>query len=139
MTNKGFKKILKVKIQLDIESWARKDHFNFFKQFEEPFFGVCVDVDCTRSYLKCKSEDISFFLYYLHKSLVAANRIEPFRYRIENDNVLIYDKVHASPTINRPDGTFGFAYIDYHEDFQKFYLDAQNEIESIRNGKGLKL
>lgn len=126
-----------MKTQLDIESWVRKDHFNFFKQFEEPFFGVCVDIDCTSSYLKCKEEGISFFLYYLHKSLVAANKIEPFRYRIENDNVLIYEKVHASPTINRLNGTFGFAYIDYHDDFQMFYANAKKEIEKVQNGQGL--
>jgi len=126
-----------MKSQLDIEGWARKDHFKFFKQFEEPFFGVCVEIDCTNSYIKCKKEGTSFFLYYLHKSLVAANKIEPFRYRINNDDVLIYDKVHASPTINRPDGTFGFAYIDYHEDFQTFYLEAKKEIEKVQNGQGL--
>lgn len=126
-----------MKTKLDIESWARKDHFNFFKQFEEPFFGVCVDIDCTNAYKKCKGEGISFFLYYLHKSLVAANRVEPFRYRIEGDNVFIYDNVHASPTINRPDGTFGFAYMDYFEDFNEFYSEAKKEIERVQSSTGL--
>jgi len=126
-----------MKTLLDIENWARHDHFKFFKQFEEPFFGICVDIDCTKSYAKCKNEGFSFFLFYLHKSLVAANKIEPFRYRIENENVFIYDKVHASPTINRPDGTFGFAYIDYYENFQKFNAEAKKEIEKVQNSKGL--
>lgn len=126
-----------MKTQLDIEKWTRKDHFKFFKQFEEPFFGICIEIDCTRSYAKCKDEGISFFLYYLHKALVAANRTEPFRYRIEGENVFIYDEVHASPTINRPDGTFGFAYMDYNEDFQAFYADAKKEIEKVQSSHGL--
>jgi len=126
-----------MKTQLLIENWERKDHFKFFKQFEEPFFGVCVEIDCTKSYLRCKNEGISFFLYYLHKSLVAANKIETFRYRIEDDNVFIYDKVNASPTINRPDGTFGFSYMEYFEDFQEFYREAKKEIEKVQNSVGL--
>lgn len=67
---------------VDIDTWERKDHYQFFKQFEEPFFGVCVQVDVTRAYLKAKEQGGSFFLYYLYQSLVAANSIESFRYRI---------------------------------------------------------
>ena len=25
---------------IDIEKWSRKDHFLFFRKFEEPFFGI---------------------------------------------------------------------------------------------------
>lgn len=126
-----------MKTLLEIDNWVRKDHFKFFKQFDEPFFGICVDIDCTNAYAKCKEEKISFFLYYLHKSLVAANRIEPFRYRIEENSVFIYDRVDASPTINRPDGTFGFAYMDYYEDFNEFNREAKEEIEKVQNSHGL--
>lgn len=122
---------------IDIESWARKDHFRFFSQFEEPFFGVCVAVDCTRAYSKSKEDKTSFFLSYLHKSLLAANRTEPFRYRISEGQVFVYDAINASPTINRPDGTFGFAYIEFCEDFAQFQARAQKEIERIQNSSGL--
>jgi chloramphenicol O-acetyltransferase type A len=126
-----------MKEELDIDEWARKDHFHFFNQFDEPFFGVCVDIDCTRAYKKCKNKNISFFLYYLHKVLIAANTVEPFRYRIEDNKVYKFDKVHASPTINRPDGTFGFAYMDYYQDFQQFSDEAQKEIKEVKNRQGL--
>ncbi|MCW3467177.1 chloramphenicol acetyltransferase [Chitinophaga nivalis] len=122
---------------LDIATWARKAHFEFFRQFEEPFFGVCIPVDCTRAYTRSRSAGASFFLYYLHRSLAAANTIVPFRYRIHEDNVFIYDAVHASPTINRPDGTFGFAYMDYHADFTAFSAAAQQEIDRVQNSTGL--
>lgn len=122
---------------LDLDNWPRKDHFNFFKQFEEPFFGVTVTIDCTKAYNKAKEEGISFFLYYLHKSLAAANTVEAFRYRIKGNEVLVYDEVHASPTINRPDGSFGFAYMDFHNDFETFYGEAQQETERVQNSKGL--
>lgn len=123
----------------DLENWARKDHFNFFNQFDEPFFGVTVDIDCTIAYQKCKKEGMGFFLYYMHQSLAAANSVENFRFRIEDNQIYIYDQVNASAVINRADNSFGFSYIDYFTDFKKFETAAQIEIESVRNSPGLNL
>ncbi|RBL88958.1 chloramphenicol acetyltransferase [Chitinophaga flava] len=122
---------------LDINTWKRKDHFHFFNQFEEPFFGVCVNVDCTKAYATAREKGYSFFLYYLHKAMVAMNAIEPFRYRIVGEQVWIYDKIDPSPTINRPDGTFGFAYFEYHADFETFEAIARIITEQVQNSTGL--
>ncbi|MDC9721661.1 MAG: chloramphenicol acetyltransferase [Urechidicola sp.] len=124
---------------LDIDNWNRKDHFNFFKQLEEPFFGVCVTIDCTTAFKKSKVEGQSFFLSYLHKTLVAVNSVECFRYRISGDDIFVYDQIDASPTIGRPDGTFGFSYMKYHKDFKKFEIVAKKEIERVSNSTGLEV
>ena len=71
-----------MKQKLNLDTWNRKEHFLFFKQMEEPFFGITTTIDCTNAYDKAKELNISFFTYYLHKTLVAANAIENFRYRI---------------------------------------------------------
>lgn len=126
-----------MKQKLALENWPRKDHFKFFSQFEEPFFGVCVEVDCSKAYQKAKQKQQSFFLTYLHASLMAVNAIESFKYRISDEEVWIYDQVNASPTINRPDGTFGFAYMDYFDEFEKFYTAAEAEILRVQNSSGL--
>lgn len=122
---------------LDIEKWSRKDHFLFFHKFEEPFFGVTVTVDCTQAYQNAKTTGSSFFLYYLHAALKAANSTEPFRFRINDGKILLYDKINASPTINRENGTFGFSYMDYHEEFMDFEKHAKIEIERVRSSTGL--
>jgi chloramphenicol O-acetyltransferase type A len=122
---------------LDLDTWARKEHFNFFRRFEEPFFGVTTDIDCTTAFNKAKASGDSFFLSYLHKSLAAANEVVPFRYRIAGDEVWVYDQVHASPTINRPDGTFGFAYMNFYEDAVAFEASSKAEIERVRRSTGL--
>jgi chloramphenicol O-acetyltransferase type A len=126
-----------MKKQLDIATWVRKDQFAFFRRFEEPFFGVTVEVDCTAAYDKAKANGHSFFLEYLHCSLVAANETEPFRYRISGDDVWIFDQVNASPTINRPDGTFGFAYMDFHPAMADFLPAANAEIARVQAATGL--
>lgn len=126
-----------MKTIVDIDQWKRKDHYHFFRQFEEPFFGITTEVDCTHAYKACKEKNASFFLWYLHQSLVAANETESFRFRIDGETVWLYDQVNASPTINRPDGTFGFSYFDYHRSFELFASKAQVEIEKVQQSTGL--
>ena len=126
-----------MRTKLNLDNWSRKSHFLFFKDFDEPFFGITAEVDCTESYLYCKERGTSFFLRYLHKSLISVNEMEPFRYRIEEDEVYVYDVINASATINRPDGTFGFCYINFHRDYKIFEAQALAEIERVRNEKEL--
>jgi chloramphenicol O-acetyltransferase type A len=122
-----------MKQKLNIDTWIRKEHFNFFKNFEEPFYGVVVNIDCTAAYGLAKENGVSFFLYYLHKSLTAVNDLEPFKYRIDGDDVIIYDQINAGPTIGRSNGTFGFSYMDYHPSFHKFMIGAKKEVERVQN------
>jgi chloramphenicol O-acetyltransferase type A len=126
-----------MKTLLDLETWNRKEHFLFFKQMDEPFFGVTVEIDCTIAYANAKKLNASFFIYYLHKTLVAINAIESFRYRITEDKVYIHDSINGSATIGREDGTFGFSLIEYNPDFKIFEQIALTEIERIQNTTGL--
>ncbi|MCZ8196245.1 MAG: chloramphenicol acetyltransferase [Flavobacterium sp.] len=126
-----------MKQKLNLEIWNRKEHFLFFKQMEEPFFGVTITVDCTKAYEKAKELGVSFFTYYIHKTLVAVNSIEPFRYRILNDEVYIFDRIDVSSTILREDKTFGFSQIKYSEHLNEFAENTKNEIARIQTTTGL--
>ena len=126
-----------MKTLLDLENWNRKEHFLHFSKMEEPFFGVTVEIDCTKAYQSAKNLNTSFFIYYLHKTLTAVNEIENFRYRISEDTIYINDRIDASATIGREDGTFGFSLIEYHPDFKVFEQNALVEIERIQNTTGL--
>ena len=122
---------------IKLDEWKRKEHYLFFSRFEEPFFGVTININCTNAYEKAKSKGSSFFLYYLYRALRAANSIENFRYRIIEKEVYLFDEIHASATINRPDETFGFSYMDYHENEEIFYRTAKEEIARVQQSKGL--
>ncbi|MBW1298259.1 chloramphenicol acetyltransferase [Aquimarina litoralis] len=126
------------KKELDISNWNRKEHFEFFNSFDEPFFGIVSSVDFTKGYQKVKDNKYSYFLYYLHKAVKSANTIESFRYRIEGEKVYVYDEVHTSATIGRDDHTFGFSFIEYDTDFLKFAEHAKKEIEAVKNSTGLR-
>ena len=126
-----------MKTELNIESWNRKEHFKFFSNFDEPFFGLTVNIDVADAIANAKKKEVGFFQYYLFLALKSANKIEPFRFRITDNKVFIFDHVDASPTINRPDGTFGFGYIPFSDDEQQFFKSADEVIAKVRSSNDL--
>ena len=120
---------------LDIETWNRRRHFEFFKDYANPFFNICTNVDVTPLLgLTRAMKNISFFIAYHFLSARAANEVEPFRYRLRGDRVLVHDRVHAGTTILLADENFSFAYFDYTEDFEVFHARAKAVIESAKAG-----
>ena len=126
-----------MKQKLDINNWNRKEHFEFFNQMEEPFFGITVSIDCTLAYTKAKQIGVSFFTYYLHKTLCAVNELENFRYRIDNNEIYIYDLINASSTVLRADNTFGFSLMEFHKNIDVFSQNVIAEIKRVKNTTGL--
>lgn len=126
-----------MKQKLNLETWNRKEHFLFFKQMQEPFFGVTTTIDCSKAYAKSKELGVSFFIYYLHKILQAVNEIESFRYRIIEDEIYILDRIDASATIMREDKTFGFSVIEFDENLKNFEIITKKEIDRIQTTAGL--
>jgi len=122
---------------LDIDSWNRKSHFDFFKDFEQPFFGLCTDLDVSVVYEQTSQKQASsFFLTCLYLSIKASNDIEAFRYRRRGDAVLVHDVIHGSSTVLRDNGTFGFAYFDFRPDFQRFLTEASKTLVVARFESG---
>lgn len=122
---------------LDLENWNRKGHFEFFTQFEEPFFGITTPVEVATAYENAKATQTPFFIYYLHKILTAVNAIENFKYRIKDQQIIIHDRIDTSATIMREDKTFGFSYIEFHPDLEIFKKIASKEIARIQNTTGI--
>ena len=124
---------------IDIENWKRKEHFEFFSKMASPYFGLTSKVDCTSAYDKAREMGVSFFAYYLHKSMIAVNSIDEFRYRIIDNSVYEFDKIHAGATVAREDETFAFIFVNFSEDFHEFNHELQKEIELVKNSTGLRL
>ncbi len=106
--------------ELDIQSWPRKDQYNFFKDFDIPFFNICADIDVTSLVQMSKLKKVSFFIASLYASTRAVNEVEAFRYRIKDDKVIVYDVIHAGSTVLYKDETFGFCYFPWDPDYKTF-------------------
>jgi chloramphenicol O-acetyltransferase type A len=118
---------------IDIETWGRREQFEFFKDYHNPFFNICVHLDATQLLsLTRSSKNVSFFIAYHFFSIKAANEVEQFRYRLRGERVLVHERINAGTTILLPDENFTFAYFDYTEDFEVFHASAKASIESAK-------
>ena len=86
---------------INLDNWNRKEHFKFFSALDDPFWGITTTVDFTSIYQQSKNMEVSFFLYSVHFLLKCINATTAFKLRIENGEVVEYDKINISPTIGR--------------------------------------
>lgn len=122
---------------LDVDTWPRREVFEFFRGFDKPYFNVATQLDISNllTFLRENSYR-SIALAYHYFALRAANEIEPFRYRLRYGRVVIHDVIHGGTTVLLPNETFTLAYFDYHEDFAKFIAEAERAIEEVKSGDG---
>ena len=118
---------------IDMENWNRKDHYNFFKQFDYPHFNICGNLDMTNFYMYIKENGLPFFISILYVSTKAANTIEEFRLRIREDKVVEHETVSPSFTVMAENETFSYCTVKYTEIYNEFKADATKEIEKRKN------
>ena len=120
---------------LDLENWSRRELFEFFIGYSNPYFNVCTQLDITNlmAFVRKRPDvKISRALHYF--ALRAANEVEPFRYRLKEGKVFVYDVINGGTTVLLPNESFAYAYFDYHIDFEKFVSDMGKAIDEVRTG-----
>jgi chloramphenicol O-acetyltransferase type A len=106
---------------IDLARWKRREHYEHFRGYRQPFFSVCVDMDATRLWRRSKAAGgPPFFLSSLFLMLRAANATEAFRLRLRKRGVWRHDRVAVGPTLLRPDHTFAFARIESSANLKRF-------------------
>ena len=125
--------------KIDLETWKRKEHYLHFSSLDDPYWGLVVDVDCSKAFAIAKSRVQSFFLLSLHASLLAANATEELGWRIVDNEICCFSPLHASATIMRADETFGCCLIEFMPDFKEFAANAMHQIELVKARSGMCL
>ncbi|MEP7147729.1 MAG: chloramphenicol acetyltransferase [Acidobacteriota bacterium] len=106
--------------EVDISAWERKATYEFFRDYEDPFFNITANLDVTGLVLFCKRNGLAFSLAALFLSLQTANEIREFRLRILDEKVVEFARVEATQTILNDDETFSFCYFPMQNDIFEF-------------------
>jgi chloramphenicol O-acetyltransferase type A len=117
---------------IDTETWSRRHLFRLFKDYHNPYFNVCADVDVTSLLGFARERGLSCSITYHFLSLKTANEVEPFRYRLRGERVLVHEHVHGGAIVLLPDESFTFVYFDFTEDFGAFHESARAIVERAR-------
>ncbi len=107
--------------EVDIDTWPRKATYEFFRDYEDPFFNFTANVDITRLHRFTKENGLSISLASLFYVMTAANGIREFRIRLLDGRLVEFDRIHPTQTIFDPaDETFSFAYYEMQPDVFEF-------------------
>lgn len=108
---------------IDLDSWHRKNHYEFFKNFCDSYYGVTCNVDCRHAKEVSKQRGESFFIYYLYAILKAINSVEELRCRFDpSGQIVCYDKIDSiSPIKLEGMKVFASIRLPYFDDWDEFY------------------
>ena len=124
---------------IDIKTWERKEHFEFFNALDNPYWGVVATVNTEKAKSRAKSLNQSLYSYYLHAVLKAINKIPAFRLRVQNEDIVLFDKINVSPTTFREDKSFGFSFVEFNEDSSEFDRSLKQEMLHVQSTSGMNL
>lgn len=99
---------------------------------------VTADIDITRFMTEVKPSGISTFNSVLFAIMKAANSIEEFRYRFQQEEVYQYDVTHPSITVPIQENQFAFCEIPFSEDWKVFNQNCNDAIEKAKQQKKLE-
>ncbi len=105
---------------LDMNTYKRKNHFEYFKNLSFPYVGTTVNVDITDLLKLVKSKKLPFFLTFCYCASRAANSIAEFRQRIDNDNIIEFTLCRTSHTVAMDDETYCYCTLSSDRSFEEF-------------------
>ena len=116
---------------VDMNSWNRKNSFDFFLHFKNPNISITSEIDCTHAMAVAKERGESFFIYYIYAMLTAMNDIKEFKYRIlSSEQVAYYDEIDiTTPILLNEEGDCSIVRIPLIKDFDQFYAATKKIIE----------
>ncbi len=119
---------------LDIENWKRKQQYEFFKTYEDPFFNITSNLEVTKLYDYCKKHNLSFSLACLYVAIKCINEISEFKLRIKSDGIYQFDSVNIGSTVLNDDDTFSFCDFTYQSTIFEFDTIGKQVIENHKKG-----
>jgi chloramphenicol O-acetyltransferase type A len=124
--------------KIDLNTWSRREHYEFFKEFNHPHYSICANVDLTQLYAFMKAHGYSITAAIIYVISRAANAVPEFRYRMRAGEVVEHETVSPSVTILVADDLFSFCAIDYTPDFGEFAARTARVIAAVKENPTLK-
>lgn len=112
---------------IDQHQWARSQHFDYYRAFEQPYFSIGFNLDAKALFHTVKRAGGQFFHAYMYLILKTINLSEPFRLRIVENQVRDYQQINGSCAMLADDSTVRYVDFDFNDDFQQFVQTITRE------------
>ena len=123
---------------LEMESYKRKGHFEYFNSMAYPYVGLTVDTDITGLLKTIRREGLPFFLTFCYCASRAANGVAEFRQRILDGKIIEFDRCKTSHTVALEDGTYCYCTLDSSMPFRNYIAYAKEEQEKAKRAPSIQ-
>lgn len=111
----------------------RRDRFDLFDRMESPAVNLCFPLDVPDFRPWCKAQDLAPFHVMLCAVLRAVLKVENFRYRVVDGEVIRIDRLVPSFTVMNQHGDLNFAMFDWSDDVREFVARGRAAREAASN------
>lgn len=129
MTNKTY---------IDLSTYARRAHFEYFSSLQNPTMGATVQVNLTKFMTALEAGAYPFFLSFLYCVADAVNAVKELRQRIEEGKIVEYEYCKPSCTVMKPDGTYAYCTLDARLPLEQFLKEGKAAMEQAKQGGTLE-
>ena len=112
---------------IDLSTYPRRAHFQYFRTLAYPYAGVTVEADVTELRALCREKGWSFYLAFLHAAALAADEVPELRRRICGDGIAEYDECPTSHIELLPDGTYCYCTLRHHMPLAEYFPYAERQ------------
>ncbi|HPW52966.1 MAG TPA: CatA-like O-acetyltransferase [Erysipelotrichaceae bacterium] len=111
---------------VDLNSYRRKEIYNFNRGMSNPFYVLGFNVDVTEVYEYVKKEGLSFYYAFIWLCTEAINMTEEFHYVLENEELYYLEQRHPSFTdMKKDDDLFYIVTLKHQKDIKSFCQKAK--------------
>ncbi|WP_400207940.1 CatA-like O-acetyltransferase [Candidatus Methanomassiliicoccus intestinalis] len=123
--------------KIDIANWPRKSYYEFFINNHDEGFSITADVDISLLLKQTKAEGLKFYPSFIYATSHVLNKYDDFKLGLHDGELVCWDKIVPSYPIFHDDSKlFSCLWVDYFEDFKKFYLNYLDNTERFKNCTG---
>lgn len=123
-----------MKTYIDLETYPRRSHFEYFRSLAYPYVGFTANVDVTNLLRAAKNHGGSGFHAILWAASQAANAVPELRQRIEGDGIAQHDHCDVGHTVALPDKTFCNCTTDCRRELAEFLPYARaRQVEAMHH------
>lgn len=122
---------------IDMRTYARREHFDYFRKLPYPYMGVTADTDVTALVRFCREKGYSFYTAFIHVAALAADGVPQFRQRIRGDGIIEYDRCPTSHVEPLENGAYCFCTLHHDMDAETYFACAEEIREKARKRENL--
>ena len=121
---------------VDQATWPRAAQFQFFRTYDRPHYATTARLDVTHLMAR-KADGVSAYRACLFAIGTGVHAVPELSMRFRDDVVVKHDVITLSMTVPTHTGSFGYAYVPYVQDFEKFEVQAKTLIDEVAAGEVL--